>query len=106
MSKLDTKIREALFDYLKTTTYRDLYYFILVYEHGVFNCHNLYMIELEDSPEKSPSDLSITYMMDYDEGQDITVLKVHPKHEVYNILKNLYYNNLQRGCLDYDQRRP
>ena len=91
MSKLDTKIREALFNYLKLTKFRDTFYFVLVYEHGVFNAHNLYMIELECSPEKDPSDLNITYMMDYDEGQDITVLKVHPYSEVYNILKNLYY---------------
>lgn len=88
----DEKIRKALFIYLKSNTFRDITYYILVWEHEPFNNYSLYRLELEDSPEKSFDDLNITYAMDYDEGQDIDVLMIFDECAIKNNCINFYLN--------------
>ena len=46
------KCKKALFEYLKGTSVRCRFYYILVYEYEPFNTKVLYKLELEDSPEK------------------------------------------------------
>ena len=96
MNKFNEKIAEALFIYLKQTTFRDRFYYALVYEHKPFNSYELYMMELEDSSEKEASDLIVTYATDYDEGQEIDVLQIYSKKDIFN--KLLFdYQDMKEG---------
>lgn len=82
----ELKVRNALFEHIKSTKFRDRFYYLLVYEKSPFNNFDLYQIELEDSPEITSMDLNITYMIDYDEGQDIEVLGVYSQDDIYKML--------------------
>ena len=84
------KIAKALFEYLKTTEYRDWRYYVLVKEHEPFNAYSLYTIELNDSPEESYEDLHMTFDMDYDEGQDITIYGIYSHMDIRNFLLKEY----------------
>ena len=82
----ELKVRNALFEHLKSTEFRNRFYFLLVYEKSPFNAFALYQIELEDSHEITSMDLNITYMIDYDEGQDIEVLGVYSYEDIYKMI--------------------
>lgn len=92
----ELKVRNALFTYLKSTEFRDRFYFLLVYEKSPFNAYCLYQIEYEDSAEIDSMDLNITYMIDYDEGQDIEVISVYSKEDIFEMI--LY--DYERRCLN------
>lgn len=96
------KIADALLYYLKQTSFRDRFYYALVYEHEPFNSYDLYMFELEDSPEKEPSDLIITYAIDYDEGQEIDVLQIYSQEEIFTRLL-FDYQVMKEGVKKHEQ---
>lgn len=88
------KCQKALFEYLNKTTYRDRWYFILVFEHEPFNTETLYKVELEPSREMDYSDLILIFDMDYDEGQEIDIECVFSGLDVKNILCEKYHGGL------------
>lgn len=102
MNKFNEKIAEALLTYLKQTSFRDRFYYALVYEHEPFNQYDLYMFELEDSPEKEASDLIVTYAIDYDEGQEIDVLQIYSQEEISTRLL-FDYQVMKEGVKKHEQ---
>ena len=96
------KIADALFYYLKSNEFRDRFYYALVYEHKPFNQYHLYMFELEDSPEEKPSDLIIIYAIDYDEGQEIDVLRIYSQEDIFHSLL-FDYQVMKEGVKKHEQ---
>ena len=100
-NNFDEKIGKALYQYLSRTDFRDITYYILVFEHAPFNSYELYRVELSDSKEDSWDDLIITYAMDYDEGQDIDIKMVFSERDILNCCINFYINS--RGMIYEDK---
>lgn len=92
-NNFDEKICKALYQYISRTDFRDITYYILVFNRKPLNCYELYRLELNDSKEDSWDDLIITYAMDYDEGQDIDIKMVFSESDILNCCINFYVNS-------------
>ena len=64
-------------------------FYVLVKELKPFYWEDVWIVEVEDcGPE--PEDINCTFVIDYDEGQAIEVLKVIPDYDMEEILFDYY----------------
>ena len=61
-------------------------FYIIVKEYAPFNWNNMYKVKVEWI---SKDDFNCIFDSDYDEGQEIDIIKIFPEHEVEYILTEI-----------------